>query len=63
MKFIKSKKRLLIVSVLVLVIAVFSAFGLQYFQTSQSVDALPCHEVEHHYFSDATYGTEVGQRG
>jgi hypothetical protein len=62
MTLIANKKRLIIISVLVMLIVVISAVGFQYFQSTPKVSALPCHEVEHYYYSDATYGTQVGYR-
>lgn len=47
--------KLLVLAVLITV-AAFTLFG------RRQVYARPCHEVEHHYFADETYGEEVGEK-
>jgi hypothetical protein len=58
MNFIKNHKRLIILCVLVLALAFSTSFGSKSF----NADARPCHEVEHNYYADATYGEIVGYR-
>jgi hypothetical protein len=61
MSIFKNQKRWISIFVLITVISLTTVIGIFYFQCS-IVSALPCHEVEHYYYSDATYGTQVGYR-
>ena len=45
--------------VLLAALGFFSFGGDKYFG-AQTVYALPCHEVEHNYYDDATYTNQVG---
>lgn len=46
-----------------LVLAALMAVAVAYVLTPEKkVCARPCHEVEHYYYSDATYSVEVGQK-
>lgn len=56
------RKNRLIVLISTIVMAIIFIAGGAYFQYGSKVSALPCHEVEHYYYSDATYGTQVGYR-
>ncbi len=46
----------LIVLAVLITVAAFSLFG------EKKVSARVCHEVEHYYYSDATYTEEVGMK-
>lgn len=62
MKFIKKQIRLIFLFVLVMALVLSTTFGTKRFSCIDSAGALPCHEVEHNYYSDATYSTIVGYR-
>jgi hypothetical protein len=53
----RSVRTLLVVGVLVLIFTVATAM-----LPCRGVGALPCHEVEHNYYSDSTYSVQVGTR-
>ena len=62
MKFIKSKKRLIIVCVLALALVFTTSFGSKRLCFIEGAGALPCHEVEHNYYADNTWNEIVGYR-
>ena len=62
MNFVKNKKRLIFLCVLSLALVFSTSFGTKRFSCIDSAGARPCHEVEHNYYSDATYNTIVGYR-
>jgi hypothetical protein len=62
MKYIKNYKRLIFLCVLVLALVFTTSFGTKSFRCIESAGALPCHEVEHNYYADSSYGDIVGWR-
>jgi hypothetical protein len=62
MRFVNNYKRIIFLCVLTLALVFSSSFGSKRLRCIDSAGALPCHEVEHNYYSDATYSTIVGYR-
>lgn len=52
--------RIVLLLVLAGMLGFFGFGGDKYFGKTQEVSAMPCHEVEHNYYSDATYTNQVG---
>lgn len=57
-KIIKQRTGLFIAAIIIAIVAV----GIFTFNTTTKVNAFPDHEVEHFYYSDATYTNQVGYR-
>lgn len=56
-----SRMKLRIITKLVVLAALITVAALSLFADKKAF-ARPCHEVEHYYYSDATFTVEVGQK-